>query len=321
MRVEEFTGRAKKALPYVFTGLIGTNLGEAIRLSTGSDASEKILSFMQAFPVAFRNFMPSFYPFDMMIGAAVAAVFVLIIQIKRMDAKKYRQGVEYGSARWGTRKDIQPFINPDFQQNVILTQTESLTMESRPKNPKYARNKNVLIIGGSGSGKTRFWLKPNLLQMHSSYVITDPKGEILLSCGRALLKNGYQIRVLNTINFRKSMKYNPFAYIHSEKDILKLVTALIANTKGEGKAGDEFWTKAETLLYTALIGYIHYEAPEEEQNFNTLLEMLNSMEVREDDEDFENAVDIMFKKLEKKDPEHFAVRQYKKFKMAAGKIK
>ena len=319
MRVEEFTGRAKKALPYVFTGLIGTNLGEAIRLSTGSDASEKILSFMQAFPVAFRNFLPSFHPFDLMIGAAVAAVFALIIQVKRMDAKKYRQGVEYGSARWGTRKDIQPFINPDFQQNVILTQTEALTMESRPKNPKYARNKNVLIIGGSGSGKTRFWLKPNLLQMHSSYVITDPKGEILLSCGHALLKNGYQIRVLNTINFRKSMKYNPFAYIHSEKDILKLVTALIANTKGEGKAGDEFWTKAETLLYTALIGYIHYEAPEEEQNFNTLLEMLNSMEVREDDEDFENAVDIMFKKLEKKDPEHFAVRQYKKFKMAAGK--
>jgi len=319
MRVEEFTGRAKKALPYVFTGLLGTNLGEAIRLSTGSDASEKILSFMQVFPEAFRNFMPSFHPFDLMIGAAVAAVFALIIQVKRMDAKKYRQGVEYGSARWGTRKDIQPFINPDFQKNVILTQTESLTMESRPKNPKYARNKNVLIIGGSGSGKTRFWLKPNLLQMHSSYVITDPKGEILLSCGHALLKNGYQIRVLNTINFRKSMKYNPFAYIHSEKDILKLVTALIANTKGEGKAGDEFWTKAETLLYTALIGYIHYEAPEEEQNFNTLLEMLNSMEVREDDEDFENAVDIMFKKLEKKDPEHFAVRQYKKFKMAAGK--
>jgi len=319
MRVEEFTGRAKKALPYVFTGLLGTNLGEAIRLSTGSDASERILSFMQVFPEAFRNFMPSFHPFDLMIGAAVAAVFALIIQVKRMDAKKYRQGVEYGSARWGTRKDIQPFINPDFQQNVILTQTEALTMESRPKNPKYARNKNVLIIGGSGSGKTRFWLKPNLLQMHSSYVITDPKGEILLSCGHALLKNGYQIRVLNTINFRKSMKYNPFAYIHSEKDILKLVTALIANTKGEGKAGDEFWTKAETLLYTALIGYIHYEAPEEEQNFNTLLEMLNSMEVREDDEDFENAVDIMFKKLEKKDPEHFAVRQYKKFKMAAGK--
>ena len=319
MRIEEFTGRAKKALPYVFTGLLGTNLGEAIRLSTGSDASEKILSFMQVFPEAFRNFMPSFHPFDLMIGAAVAAVFALIIQVKRIDAKKYRQGVEYGSARWGTRKDIQPFINPDFQQNVILTQTESLTMESRPKNPKYARNKNVLIIGGSGSGKTRFWLKPNLLQMHSSYVITDPKGEILLSCGHALLKNDYQIHVLNTINFRKSMKYNPFAYIHSEKDILKLVTALIANTKGEGKAGDEFWTKAETLLYTALIGYIHYEAPEEEQNFNTLLEMLNSMEVREDDEDFENAVDIMFKKLEKKDAEHFAVRQYKKFKMAAGK--
>ena len=319
MRIEEFTGRAKKALPYVFTGLLGTNLGEAIRMSTGSDASEKILSFMQVFPEAFRNFLPSFHLFDLLIGSVVAAVFALIIQVKRMDAKKCRQGVEYGSARWGTRKDIQPFINPDFQQNVILTQTESLTMESRPKNPKYARNKNVLIIGGSGSGKTRFWLKPNLLQMHSSYVITDPKGEILLSCGRALLKNGYQIRVLNTINFRKSMKYNPFAYIHSEKDILKLVTALIANTKGEGKAGDEFWTKAETLLYTALIGYIHYEAPEEEQNFNTLLEMLNSMEVREDDEDFENAVDIMFKKLEKKDSEHFAVRQYKKFKMAAGK--
>ena len=309
----------KKSIPYVFTALLGTNLGEAIRMSTGSDASERILSFMEILPEAFRNLLPSLHPFDFLIGAAVAGVFALIIQIKRMDAKKYRQGVEYGSARWGTRKDIQPFINPDFQQNVILTQTEMLTMESRPKNPKFARNKNVLIIGGSGSGKTRFWLKPNLLQMHSSYVITDPKGEILLSCGHALQKNGYQIRILNTINFRKSMKYNPFAYLHSEKDILKLVTALIANTKGEGKAGDEFWTKAETLLYTALIGYIHYEAPEEEQNFNTLLEMLNSMEVREDDEGFENAVDILFKKLEKKDPEHFAVRQYKKFKMAAGK--
>ncbi len=303
----------------MFTALLGTNLGEAIRMSTGSDASERILSFMEILPEAFRNLLPSLHPFDFLIGAAVAGVFALIIQIKRMDAKKYRQGVEYGSARWGTRKDIQPFINPDFQQNVILTQTEMLTMESRPKNPKFARNKNVLIIGGSGSGKTRFWLKPNLLQMHSSYVITDPKGEILLSCGHALQKNGYQIRILNTINFRKSMKYNPFAYLHSEKDILKLVTALIANTKGEGKAGDEFWTKAETLLYTALIGYIHYEAPEEEQNFNTLLEMLNSMEVREDDEGFENAVDILFKKLEKKDPEHFAIRQYKKFKMAAGK--
>lgn len=319
MRIEEFTGRAKKALPYVFTGLLGTNLGEAIRMSTGSDASEKILSFMQVFPRAFRNFMPSFHPFDLMIGAAVAAVFALIIQVKRMDAKKYRQGVEYGSARWGTRKDIQPFINPDFQQNVILTQTERLTMESRPKNPKYARNKNVLIIGGSGSGKTRFFIKPNVLQFHSSYVLTDPKGELLSSCGSALVRNHYLVRVLNVVNMKKSMKYNPFHYIHSEKDILKLVTALIANTKGEGKAGDEFWTKSETLLYTALIGYIHYEAPEEEQNFNTLLEMLNSMEVREDDEDFENAVDIMFKRLEKKDPEHFAVRQYKKFKMAAGK--
>ena len=321
MRIEDITGGMKKALPYVFTGLIGTNLGEAIRMTTGADASEKILSFMQVFPEAFRNFLPSFHPFDLLVGAAVAGVFALIIQVKRMDAKKYRQGVEYGSARWGTRKDIQPFINPDSRNNVILTQTEFLTMESRPKNPKYARNKNVLIIGGSGSGKTRFWLKPNLLQMHSSYVITDPKGEILQSCGKALLsrQGGYQIRVFNTINFTKSMHYNPFVYIHSEKDILKLVTALIANTKGEGKAGDEFWTKSETLLYTALIGYIHYEAPEEEQNFNTLLEMLNSMEVREDDEDFENAVDIMFNKLEKKDPDHFAVRQYKKFKMAAGK--
>ena len=227
--------------------------------------------------------------------------------------------VEYGSARWGTRKDIKPFINPDFKQNVILTRTEFLTMESRPKDLKYARNKNVLVIGGSGSGKTRFFIQPNLLQMHSSYVVTDPKGELLSSCGTALMRKGYQVRVLNTVNMKKSMKYNPFAYIHSEKDILKLVTALIANTKGDGKAGDEFWTKAETLLYTALIGYIHYMAPEEEQNFNTLLDMLNSMEVREDDESFENAVDILFKKLEEKDPEHFAVRQYKKFKMAAGK--
>ena len=309
----------KKSLPYVITVLIGTNIGEAIRMTAGDDGIEKLQSFLQVLPAAFHNPLPSFHPVDLLTGAVVAALFALIIQVKRMDAKKYRKGIEYGSARWGTRKDIQPFINPNFQQNVILTQTELLTMESRPKNPKYARNKNVLIIGGSGSGKTRFWLKPNLLQMHSSYVITDPKGEVLLSCGHALLKNGYRIRVLNTINFSKSMKYNPFAYIHSEKDILKLVTALIANTKGEGKAGDEFWTKAETLLYTALIGYIHYEAPEEEQNFNTLLEMLNSMEVREDDEDFENAVDLLFKALEKKDPEHFAVRQYKKFKMAAGK--
>ena len=319
MRVEDVTGRAKKALPYVFTGLIGTNVGEAIRMTTGSDASEKILSFMQAFPEAFRNFLPSFHPFDLLVGAVVAAVFALIIQVKRMDAKKYRQGVEYGSARWGTRKDIQPFINRDFQQNVILTASEQLTMESRPKNPKYARNKNVLIIGGSGSGKTRFWIKPNLLQAHSSYVVTDPKSELIASCANMLLKQKYTVKFLNLIELKKSMHYNPFAYIHSEKDILKLVTALIANTKGDGKAGDEFWTKAETLLYTALIGYIHYEAPEEEQNFNTLLEMLNSMEAREDDEDYENAVDIMFKKLEKKDPEHFAVRQYKKFKMAAAK--
>ena len=319
MIVEDVTGRVKKALPFVFVGLIGTNVGEAIRITTGTDASEKALSFMQALPEAFRNFLPSFYPFDLLVGIATAVVLALVIQVKRMDAKKYRQGVEYGSARWGTRKDIKPFINPDFRQNVILTRTEFLTMESRPKDLKYARNKNVLVIGGSGSGKTRFFIQPNLLQMHSSYVVTDPKGELLSSCGTALMRKGYQVRVLNTVNMKKSMKYNPFAYIHSEKDILKLVTALIANTKGDGKAGDEFWTKAETLLYTALIGYIHYMAPEEEQNFNTLLDMLNSMEVREDDESFENAVDILFKKLEEKDPEHFAVRQYKKFKMAAGK--
>ena len=317
--VEDVTGRVKKALPFVFVGLIGTNIGEAIRMTTGTDASEKAVSFMEALPEAFRNFLPSFYPFDLLVGAVVAVVLALVIQVKRMDAKKYRQGVEYGSARWGTRKDIKPFINPDFKQNVILTRTEFLTMESRPKDLKYARNKNVLVIGGSGSGKTRFFIQPNLLQMHSSYVVTDPKGELLSSCGTALMRKGYQVRVLNTVNMKKSMKYNPFAYIHSEKDILKLVTALIANTKGDGKAGDEFWTKAETLLYTALIGYIHYMAPEEEQNFNTLLDMLNSMEVREDDESFENAVDILFKKLEEKDPEHFAVRQYKKFKMAAGK--
>ena len=319
MIVEDVTGRVKKALPFVFVGLIGTNVGEAIRITTGTDASEKALSFMQALPEAFRNFLPSFYPFDLLVGIATAVVLALVIQVKRMDAKKYRQGVEYGSARWGTRKDIKPFINPDFRQNVILTRTEFLTMESRPKDLKYARNKNVLVIGGSGSGKTRFFIQPNLLQMHSSYVVTDPKGELLSSCGTALMRKGYQVRVLNTVNMKKSMKYNPCAYIHSEKDILKLVTALIANTTGDGKAGDEFWTKAETLLYTALIGYIHYMAPEEEQNFNTLLDMLNSMEVREGDESFENAVDILFKKLEEKDPEHFAVRQYKKFKMAAGK--
>ena len=319
MIVEDVTGRVKKALPFVFVGLIGTNVGEAIRITTGTDASEKALSFMQALPEAFRNFLPSFYPFDLLVGIATAVVLALVIQVKRMDAKKYRQGVEYGSARWGTRKDIKPFINPEFRQNVILTRTEFLTMESRPKDLKYARNKNVLVIGGSGSGKTRFFIQPNLLQMHISYVVTDTKGELLSSCRTALMRKGYQVRVLNTVNMKKSMKYNPFAYIHSEKDILKLVTALIANTKGDGKAGDEFWTKAETLLYTALIGYIHYMAPEEEQNFNTLLDMLNSMEVREDDESFENAVDILFKKLEEKDPEHFAVRQYKKFKMAAGK--
>ena len=319
MMPADVTGRVKKALPFVFAGLIGTNIGEAIRMATGRELAERALSFTEMLPEAFRNCLPSFYPFDLLVGAVVSGILALVIQIKRMDAKKYRQGVEYGSARWGTRKDIKPFINPDFKQNVILTRTEFLTMESRPKDLKYARNKNVLVIGGSGSGKTRFFIKPNLLQMHSSYVVTDPKGELLSSCGTALQRNGYQMRVLNTVNMKKSMKYNPFAYIRSEKDILKLVTALIANTRGDGKPGDEFWVKAETLLYTALIGYIHYTAPEEEQNFNTLLDLLNSMEVREDDEDFENAVDILFRKLEEKDPEHFAVRQYRKFKMAAGK--
>ena len=284
-----------------------------------ADASGKAMAFMESFPLAFQNILPSFHPFDLMVGVIAAMILALVIAVKRMDAKKYRKGIEYGSARWGTQKDIAPFMNKDFKENVILTSSERLTMESRPKDPKYARNKNVMIIGGSGSGKTRFWLKPNLLQMHSSYVITDPKGEILLSCGEALRRNGYRIRVLNTINFDKSMHYNPFEYIHSEKDILKLVTALIANTKGEGKAGEEFWTKAETLLYTALIGYIHYVSPWEEHNFNSLLEMINNMEVREDDEDFENVVDLMFKRLEEKDPNHFALRQYKKFKLAAGK--
>ena len=319
MRVEDITGRAKKALPYVFAGAIATNVGEAIRMAREADASGKAMAFMESFPLAFQNILPSFHPFDLMVGVIAAMILALVIAVKRMDAKKYRKGIEYGSARWGTQKDIAPFMNKDFKENVILTSSERLTMESRPKDPKYARNKNVMIIGGSGSGKTRFWLKPNLLQMHSSYVITDPKGEILLSCGEALRRNGYRIRVLNTINFDKSMHYNPFEYIHSEKDILKLVTALIANTKGEGKAGEEFWTKAETLLYTALIGYIHYVSPWEEHNFNSLLEMINNMEVREDDEDFENVVDLMFKRLEEKDPNHFALRQYKKFKLAAGK--
>ena len=306
-------------VPYLIVGLFATNIGEAWRLAEGADLSAKILGFFAAFPVALSNPLPSFYPSDLLVGIACGAGMKLAVYLKGKNAKKMRHNVENGSARWGTAKDIEPFMAPKFEDNIILTKTERLMMSNRPKNPANARNKNVLIIGGSGSGKTRFWLKPNLLQMHSSYVVTDPKGSIVVECGNALLKNGYVIKIFNTINFKKSMHYNPFAYIHSEKDILKLVTTLIANTKGDGKAGDEFWTKAETLLYCALIGYIHYEAPVEEQNFSTLIEFLNAMEVREDDEEFQNPVDLMFEALEKKKPNHFAVRQYKKYKLAAGK--
>lgn len=306
-------------LPYLILGLIATNFGEAWRLAEGADSSAKILGFFNTLPVALQNPLPSIYPLDLLVGIICGGGLRLAVYMKSKNAKKYRHNVEYGSARWGTAKDIEPFIAPKFEDNIILTRTERLMMSNRPKNPAHARNKNVLIVGGSGSGKTRFWLKPNLLQMHSSYVVTDPKGSIAVECGNALLKYHYQIKIFNTINFKKSMHYNPFAYIHSEKDILKLVTTLIANTKGDGKAGDEFWTKAETLLYCALIGYIHYEAPMEEQNFSTLIEFLNAMEVREDDEDFQNPVDLMFEALEKKNPNHFAVRQYKKYKLAAGK--
>ena len=306
-------------LPYFIAGLICTNLGEAWRIAEGADMSEKLLGFLSALGAAFSNPMPSLHPLDLLIGVCCGAGLRFAVYLKGKNAKKYRHGMEYGSARWGTQKDIEPFEDPVFANNVILTRTERLMMGNRPKNPANARNKNVLVVGGSGSGKTRFWLKPNLLQCHSSYVVTDPKGDIVIDCGQALLKNGYSIRIFNTINFRKSMHYNPFAYIHSEKDILKLTTTLIANTKGDGKAGDEFWTKAETLLYCALIGYIHYEAPLEEQNFATLIEFLNAMEVREDDETFQNPVDQMFEALKKKKPNHFAVRQYAKFKLAAGK--
>ena len=306
------------AVPYLLFGLYCTNLGEGWRLAEGTNTSEKILSFMTTLPAALSDIFPSFHPFDLLVGTACGILLRLAVYMKAKDAKKFRHNVEYGSARWGTKKDIAPFEDPVFEKNIILTQTERLMMSNRPKNPANARNKNVLIVGGSGSGKTRFWLKPNLLQCHSSYVVTDPKGTVVLECGRALLHYKYRIKIFNTINFRKSMHYNPFAYIHSEKDILKLVTTLITNTKGDGKSGDEFWTKAETLLYTALIGYIHYEAPVEEQNFNTLIEFINASEVREDDEDFQNPVDLMFEALEKKQPDHFAVRQYRKYKLAAG---
>lgn len=306
-------------IPYFILGLLAANFGEAWRIAGDADTSAKILGFLSAIPMAFQNLIPGFHPIDLLTGILSGAGLRLAVYLKGKNAKKYRHGMEYGSARWGTAKDIAPFIAPKFEDNIILTKTERLMMSNRPKNPANARNKNVLIVGGSGSGKTRFWLKPNLLQCHSSYVVTDPKGDIVVSCGHLLRKKGYQIKIFNTINFKKSMHYNPMAYIHSEKDILKLVTALIANTKGDGKAGDEFWTKAETLLYCALIGYIHYEAPIEEQNFSTLIEFLNAMEVREDDEEFQNPVDMMFETLEKKKPEHFAVRQYKKYKLAAGK--
>ena len=307
-------------VPYLLMGLFATNLGEAWRLAEGADISAKLLSFFSTITIALGNPFPSFHSMDLMVGIICGAGLRLAVYLKGKNAKKYRHNEEYGSARWGTTKDIEPFMAPKFEDNIILTKTERLMMSNRPKNPANARNKNVLIIGGSGSGKTRFWLKPNLLQMHSSYVVTDPKGSIVIECGNALLKHDYDIKIFNTINFKKSMHYNPFAYIHSEKDILKLVTTLIANTKGDGKAGDEFWTKAETLLYCALIGYIHYEAPVEEQNFSTLIEFLNAMEVREDDEEFQNPVDLMFEALEKKKPNHFAVRQYKKYKLAAGVV-
>ena len=306
-------------IPYVFIALFATKLGQAARLTPGTDFSSKALNFMQGLTLAFENIMPSFHPIDLLVGVAAAVIIRLVVYIKGKNAKKFRKNLEYGSARWGTREDIAPFVDPVFENNIILTQTESLMMSNRPKEPKNARNKNVLVIGGSGSGKTRFFVKPQLMQLHSSYVVTDPKGSVVCEVGKLLERNNYRIKIFNTINFKKSMHYNPFAYIHSEKDILKLVTTLITNTKGDGKSGDEFWTKAETLLYCALIGYIHYEAPPEEQNFSTLLEFINAMEVREDDEEYKNPVDRMFEELEAEKPNHFAVRQYKKYSLAAGK--
>ena len=306
-------------IPYVLIGLLATKLGQAARLAPGFDFSSKVLHIMDGLTMAFENIMPSFHPIDLLVGIAAAVIIRLAVYVKGKNAKKFRKNLEYGSARWGTREDIVPFMDPVFENNIILTQTESLMMSNRPQDPKNARNKNVLVIGGSGSGKTRFFLKPNLMQLHSSYVVTDPKGSVVCEVGKLLERNNYKIKIFNTINFKKSMHYNPFAYIHSEKDILKLVTTLITNTKGDGKSGDEFWTKAETLLYCALIGYIHYEAPPEEQNFTTLLEFINAMEVREDDEEYKNPVDRMFEELEAEKPNHFAVRQYKKYSLAAGK--
>ena len=306
-------------IPYVFIALFATKLGQAWRLAPGMDFSGKALHLMEGFAAAFRSALPSFHPIDLCVGVAAALLIRLIVYVKGKNAKKFRKNLEYGSARWGRPEDIAPYVDPKFENNVILTRTERLMMSNRPKDPKTARNKNVLVVGGSGSGKTRFFIKPNLMQLHSSYVVTDPKGSIAVECGKLMLRNGYKVKIFNSINFKKSHHYNPFAYIHSEKDILKLVTTLIANTKGDGKSGDDFWQKAETLLYTALIGYIHYEAPEEEQNFATLIEFINAMEVREDDETFENNVDLAFKELASREPNHFAVRQYKKYKLAAGK--
>ena len=306
-------------IPYLFIGLFATKFGQAARLSPGFDFSSKTLNMMDGISMAFENILPSFHPVDLLVGTAAAVIIRLVVYFKGKNAKKFRKNLEYGSARWGSREDIAPFVDPVFENNIILTQTERLMMSNRPKEPKNARNKNVLVVGGSGSGKTRFFVKPQLMQLHSSYVVTDPKGSVVCEVGKLLERNHYKIKIFNTINFKKSMHYNPFAYIHSEKDILKLVTTLITNTKGDGKSGDEFWTKAETLLYCALIGYIHYEAPPEEQNFTTLLEFINAMEVREDDEEYKNPVDRMFEELEAEKPNHFAVRQYKKYSLAAGK--
>ena len=319
MTTKKLTKLLALYLPYILLGLVATNFGEAWRLAEGKELGDKIMSMMGTIPVAFANPLPSLYPLDLLVGLCCGAGLQLAVYLRGKNAKKYRRGIEYGSARWGTPKDIEPFMAPKFADNIILTKTERLMMSNRPPDPKNARNKNVLVVGGSGSGKTRFWLKPNLLQCHSSYVVTDPKGTIVLECGQAMLKNGYKVKILNTINFKKSMHYNPFSYVHSEKDILKLVTTLMTNTKGEGSGGDPFWEKSERLLLTALIAYLHYEAPVEEQNFATLLEMLNTMQVLEDDEEYQNPVDLLFEELAKKKPNSFAGRQYKLYKLAAGK--
>ena len=319
MTTKKLTKLLALYLPYILLGLVATNFGEAWRLAEGKELGDKIMSMMGTIPLAFANPLPSLHPLDLLVGLCCGAGLRLAVYLRGKNAKKYRHGMEYGSARWGTPKDIEPFMAPKFEDNIILTKTERLMMSNRPPDPKNARNKNVLVVGGSGSGKTRFWLKPNLLQCHSSYVVTDPKSTILLECGNVMLKNGYKVKILNTINFKKSMHYNPFAYVHSEKDILKLVTTLMTNTKGEGSGGDPFWEKSERLLLTALIAYLHYEAPVEEQNFATLLEMLNTMQVLEDDEEYQNPVDLLFEELAKKKPNSFAGRQYKLYKLAAGK--